>query len=354
MIARAEERLRAGRRTVFFLDEIHRFNKAQQDALLPAVEDGLDHADRRDHREPVLRGQLGAALPRADLRAPPARRRGGRRAAAPCARATPSAASRSRPTVDEEALAMLVSPRRRRRPPGARRAGAGGRDRRPRRPGRPGDGRGRPAAQGGPLRQGGRQALRLHLGLDQGHPRVRRRRVGLLPRGDARGRGGPALHRAPDGHLRLRGHRQRRPCRRSPSRPRSARPSTASGFPSAGSTSPREPSTSRSRRSPTPPTRRCSGPRSTFASTAPPSRRRRCGAPPTRAPRSSGGEPATAIPTTTPARSTTSGRSPSRSPRRRFYEPSDRGFEAELADRLKRIMEVRESGGVKGSGPSAE
>jgi putative ATPase len=30
-----------GRRTVFFLDEIHRFNKAQQDALLPAVEDGL-------------------------------------------------------------------------------------------------------------------------------------------------------------------------------------------------------------------------------------------------------------------------------------------------------------------------
>ena len=29
------------RRTIFFLDEIHRFNKAQQDALLPAVEDGL-------------------------------------------------------------------------------------------------------------------------------------------------------------------------------------------------------------------------------------------------------------------------------------------------------------------------
>ena len=30
-----------GRATVLFLDEIHRFNKAQQDALLPAVEDGL-------------------------------------------------------------------------------------------------------------------------------------------------------------------------------------------------------------------------------------------------------------------------------------------------------------------------
>ncbi len=30
----------AGRRTVLFVDEIHRFNKAQQDALLPQVEDG--------------------------------------------------------------------------------------------------------------------------------------------------------------------------------------------------------------------------------------------------------------------------------------------------------------------------
>src|SRR5205814_9015410 len=30
-----------GRRTILFLDEIHRFNKAQQDALLPGVESGL-------------------------------------------------------------------------------------------------------------------------------------------------------------------------------------------------------------------------------------------------------------------------------------------------------------------------
>ncbi|HVM69630.1 MAG TPA: replication-associated recombination protein A [Gaiellaceae bacterium] len=30
-----------GRRTILFIDEIHRFNKAQQDALLPAVEEGL-------------------------------------------------------------------------------------------------------------------------------------------------------------------------------------------------------------------------------------------------------------------------------------------------------------------------
>jgi putative ATPase len=42
VIERARERLRStGTKTIFFLDEIHRFNKAQQDALLPAVEDGL-------------------------------------------------------------------------------------------------------------------------------------------------------------------------------------------------------------------------------------------------------------------------------------------------------------------------
>jgi putative ATPase len=42
LMKRAEERLRAtGQHTIFFLDEIHRFNKAQQDALLPAVEEGL-------------------------------------------------------------------------------------------------------------------------------------------------------------------------------------------------------------------------------------------------------------------------------------------------------------------------
>ena len=40
-IAEAQDRLALhGTRTVLFLDEIHRFNKAQQDALLPHVEDG--------------------------------------------------------------------------------------------------------------------------------------------------------------------------------------------------------------------------------------------------------------------------------------------------------------------------
>ena len=42
VLARARERLGAnGKRTILFLDEIHRFNKAQQDALLPGVEEGV-------------------------------------------------------------------------------------------------------------------------------------------------------------------------------------------------------------------------------------------------------------------------------------------------------------------------
>jgi putative ATPase len=41
-VARAEQRLgERGQGTILFLDEVHRFNKAQQDALLPSVESGL-------------------------------------------------------------------------------------------------------------------------------------------------------------------------------------------------------------------------------------------------------------------------------------------------------------------------
>ncbi|MFW5920601.1 MAG: replication-associated recombination protein A, partial [Polyangiales bacterium] len=40
ILAAAKEKRRTGQRTILFVDEIHRFNKAQQDALLPHVEDG--------------------------------------------------------------------------------------------------------------------------------------------------------------------------------------------------------------------------------------------------------------------------------------------------------------------------
>lgn len=40
VVAEAQARRKVGQRTVLFIDEIHRFNKAQQDAVLPYVEDG--------------------------------------------------------------------------------------------------------------------------------------------------------------------------------------------------------------------------------------------------------------------------------------------------------------------------
>ena len=109
MLERAEHRRRtSGEGTIFFLDEIHRFNKAQQDALLPAVEEGLVALVGRDHREPLLRGQLGAALSLHRVRVPRARGRARARAAAPRARPT-SAACRTPPPVDDEALEFLAA-----------------------------------------------------------------------------------------------------------------------------------------------------------------------------------------------------------------------------------------------------
>jgi len=37
----AEKHFQAGQQTLLFIDEIHRFNKAQQDALLPVLEKGM-------------------------------------------------------------------------------------------------------------------------------------------------------------------------------------------------------------------------------------------------------------------------------------------------------------------------
>ena len=55
VVAQAAGALRGctGKRTILFVDEIHRFNKAQQDALLPHVEKGTVTLHRRHHREPV-------------------------------------------------------------------------------------------------------------------------------------------------------------------------------------------------------------------------------------------------------------------------------------------------------------
>ena len=166
---------------------------------------GARDADRRDDREPVLRGQLRAHLPHAGVRARAADAGGdgGRRPARPCG---------GRRRGVRRGRGADRAPLGRRRAHGAqhRRARAaqtadGAITR--------GERRGRRAQAAARLRQGRRPALRLHLGVHQVDARQRSRRGRLLPRRDARGRRGRALHRAADDRARLRGHRQRRPAR---------------------------------------------------------------------------------------------------------------------------------------------
>ena len=209
VIARATERRRGGRATIFFLDEIHRFNKAQQDALLPAVEEGLLTLIGATTENPYFEVN-SALLSRAqvyELQSLDAEDLEGL-----LRRALERGAGEGIEVPDEvitflavraggdartalNALELAVDD-------GAARAGAARHARRR---------RGRAAAQGRALRQGRRPALRLHLGLDQVDARLGPRRVAVLPRRDGRGRRGPALHRPPHDRARLRGHRQRRP-----------------------------------------------------------------------------------------------------------------------------------------------
>ena len=147
--------------------------------------------------------------------------------------------------VPDELVRLIAAQGRRRRPrspqhPRARLAdGAGG--------GRPARGaprRGRRPQAAARLRQGRRRALRLHLGVHQVDPRLRPRRGALLPGGDARGRRGRALRRAPPDRPRLRGHRQRRLARAARrdgrgARGRARRPARGAAQPRAGDDLPR-------------------------------------------------------------------------------------------------------------------
>ena len=62
VMAKAEAVRRYGRRTIVFVDEVHRFNRAQQDAFLAACGSWKHFADRRDDRKSFLRGDRAAAF----------------------------------------------------------------------------------------------------------------------------------------------------------------------------------------------------------------------------------------------------------------------------------------------------
>jgi putative ATPase len=87
VFAEAREHARTGTRTLLFVDEIHRFNRAQQDGFLPYVEDGtvilvgattenpsfeLNAALLADPQPARRCGARGAARPRRSHRGPPA------------------------------------------------------------------------------------------------------------------------------------------------------------------------------------------------------------------------------------------------------------------------------------------
>ena len=52
-----------GERTLLFIDEIHRFNKAQQDVLLPDVEEGVVTLVGATTQQSVFRGEQRAGQP---------------------------------------------------------------------------------------------------------------------------------------------------------------------------------------------------------------------------------------------------------------------------------------------------
>ena len=201
--------------TVLFLDEVHRFNKAQQDAFLPFVEDGTLMLHRRDHREPVVRAQQRAAVAGAGLRAAS---RSAPRTCASVLRAGAGDAERGlgRAAACDSATRRcmrIARGRRRRCAPRAEPARARGRARARRRETarsstRIAVRRSSPAAGGAST--AGRALLRPDLGPAQGGARLGSGRGAVLAGAHARWRLRSALHRAARRAHGGRGHRPRR------------------------------------------------------------------------------------------------------------------------------------------------
>jgi putative ATPase len=108
VIERAEERRRANDQpTIFFLDEIHRFNKAQQDALLPAVEEGLVTLIGATTENPYFEVN-SALLSRAQIYELRALSAGDIRGLLDRALADPERGVADRPPVEDDALTLIA------------------------------------------------------------------------------------------------------------------------------------------------------------------------------------------------------------------------------------------------------
>ena len=237
VMARAEAtRRQTGQRTILFVDEIHRFNKAQQDAFLPYVEAGTIILIGATTENPSF--EVNAALlSRSKVYVlEPLQLRGVVDDPAARARRCRNAALAREPLdVDDEALALMA-----RLASGDARSAlnmlelaahaapkaAGDRRRVDR-----AVARARVAAPDAALRQERRRALQPDLRAAQVDAQQRSGCRRLLARADARGRRGSALRRAAPGALRLRGRRQRRSAGARPWPWRPSRPRTSSACP---------------------------------------------------------------------------------------------------------------------------
>jgi len=62
-----KQNLFSGKSPILFIDEIHRFNKSQQDSLLHAVEKRLDRTHRSHYRKSEFRNSFGVTFEVAGL-----------------------------------------------------------------------------------------------------------------------------------------------------------------------------------------------------------------------------------------------------------------------------------------------
>ncbi len=109
VMVEAEKAADFGSRTILFVDEIHRFNKAQQDAFLPYVERGTIRLIGATTENPFVRDQCGAALAMQGLYTAGVDRGAGDRLLERALADTERGLGATGVTADEDALATIAS-----------------------------------------------------------------------------------------------------------------------------------------------------------------------------------------------------------------------------------------------------